>query len=288
MTVEDNDPTDGTMTAPSIDVPAPHRGEAHIGALAGTSVMLPDQRPAAARGRGAHTGPRPLQSRDGLALVHDSGDAPPTVIRQQTAPARALSRVRDIVVSVVLLCVGAPVMLLLWLLIRVDSRGRAVFSHDRVGVGGRTFRFYKFRTMWVDARERFPEYYAYEYSPAEIAALQFKQVVDPRLTRVGRWLRRTSLDELPNLFNVLRGDMTLVGPRPDIPQMQRYYRPDQLAKFAVKPGLTGLAQVRGRNILSFQETIHYDLVYVAGKTFWLDLKILTRTAWVVCRQWGAL
>jgi lipopolysaccharide/colanic/teichoic acid biosynthesis glycosyltransferase len=225
---------------------------------------------------------------DDLSLVTTVDELRPIVIREQTTAALVVCRARDIVVSLALLAAAAPIMAVLWALVRLDSRGAAVFSHERVGIGGSTFRFFKFRTMWTDARERFPHLYAYEYTPAEIQGLQFKQVVDPRLTRVGRWLRRTSLDELPNLFNVLRGEMTLVGPRPDIPEMQRYYRSDQLPKFAVKPGLTGLAQVKGRNILSFQETIQYDLLYVAGKSFWLDIRILARTVWVVCRQWGAL
>jgi len=179
-------------------------------------------------------------------------------------------------------------MLVLMALIRLDSPGPAVFRHERVSRGAGTFRFAKFRTMYVDARERFPELYAYSYSDDDIQSMKFKLPQDPRLTRVGRWLRRTSLDELPNLFNVLLGHMTLVGPRPEIPEMVRYYTPQQLVKFSVKPGLTGLAQTRGRNILTFQQTLSADLEYVSTRSLTLDIRILVRTLWTVAVQFGAL
>ena len=121
------------------------------------------------------------------------------------------------------------------------------------------------------AAQRFPHLYAYDYSDDELPTLYFKLADDPRLTRFGRHLRRTSLDELPNFINMLKGEMTLVGPRPEIPQMVRYYQPDQLAKFSVHPGLTGLAQMSGRNILRFEQTIALDLEYVGRAHFvWIS------------------
>jgi lipopolysaccharide/colanic/teichoic acid biosynthesis glycosyltransferase len=199
-----------------------------------------------------------------------------------------ITRTVDIILSLATLIVFAPVMVLLAALIRADSPGPSVFVQERVSRNGGTFRLAKFRTMHADARERFPELYAYKYTESEINSMKFKLPNDPRLTRVGRWLRRTSLDELPNLFNVLRGHMALVGPRPEVPEMTEYYEPRQLAKFAVKPGLTGLAQTRGRNILTLQQTITADLEYVHTRSLWLDIRILFRTVWTVAVQFGAL
>lgn len=196
-------------------------------------------------------------------------------------------RVFDLLASASLIVLTLPVMVVLWVLVRLDSRGPAIFRQDRVGKDGEIFRFYKFRTMYVDARERFPDLYAYDYSPEDVESMFFKLPHDPRLTRLGRRLRRTSLDELPNLFCVLLGRMTMVGPRPEIPEMVAYYRPGQLAKFSVKPGLTGLAQVSGRNILRFQETISADLLYVERRGFWYDLGILVRTVKAVILMMGA-
>lgn len=187
-----------------------------------------------------------------------------------------------------MLLVTLPVIAALAVVIRLDSGGPVFFRQERVGRGGGTFTFYKFRTMYADARDRFPELYRYAYDDDELRSMYFKLPYDPRLTRVGRRLRRTSLDELPNLINVLRGDMSLVGPRPEIPEMLPHYLPHQLAKFAVKPGLTGLAQVSGRNILRFQETIGRDLDYVARRSFWRDLWILVKTPVVVILMIGAL
>jgi lipopolysaccharide/colanic/teichoic acid biosynthesis glycosyltransferase len=149
------------------------------------------------------------------------------------------------------------------------------------------FRFWKFRTMYVDARERFPELYRYEYTPAEVESLVFKLADDPRLTRVGWWLRRASLDELPNFINVLKGDMSLVGPRPDIPEMLRYYKDWQKTKFLVKPGITGYAQTNGRGLLSFQRTLREDVQYVLERSFLNDLRVFVKTVWVTVKRIGA-
>ena len=196
-------------------------------------------------------------------------------------------RTLDLVGAVVLIVLTAPLMLALALLIRLDSPGPAVFRQCRVTRGGRTFRFYKFRTMYVDARERFPELYAYAFTTDEAGATYYKLADDPRNTRVGRWLRRTTLDELPNLFNVLRGDISLVGPRPDLPELVLQYRPEELACLFTKAGLTGVAQVAGRSLLTVRERLTLDLRYVAQQTLLLDLRILWRTVIVVLSGKGA-
>jgi lipopolysaccharide/colanic/teichoic acid biosynthesis glycosyltransferase len=199
---------------------------------------------------------------------------------------RAFKRGIDIVGASVLLALSSPVMLVLAVLIRLDSPGPAIFRHERVTLGGRLFVFYKFRTMWVDARERYPELYDYRRT-GRFGEVFYKLQDDPRNTRVGRWLRRTTLDELPNLVNVLRGDMTLVGPRPELPQLLSHYRPEDLALFFAKAGLTGLAQVAGRSLLTVRERITIDLRYVAQQTLILDLRILARTVKVVFVGKGA-
>jgi lipopolysaccharide/colanic/teichoic acid biosynthesis glycosyltransferase len=196
-------------------------------------------------------------------------------------------RTVDIVGAVCLLVVALPVMLVLATIIRLDSPGPALFRQTRVTRGGRTFRFYKFRTMYVDARERFPELYAYTFTDSQFDDAFYKLADDPRNTRVGRWLRRTTLDELPNLFNVLRGDLSLVGPRPELPELVLHYRPGELACFFTKAGLTGLAQVAGRSLLTVRERLTLDVRYVAHQTLVLDLRILWRTVLVVVAGRGA-
>ena len=218
----------------------------------------------------------------------------------------------EFIISLIGIVLSLPIMALITLIIKIDSPGPAIFKQVRIGkdrrgngpqtpkksasfcqknrkrdLGGRPFFFYKFRTMYVDARERFPDLYKYEYSPEEIENLCFKVSIDPRLTRFGEHLRKTTLDELPNFINVLKGDMSLVGPRPEIPEMLKYYRSEQRKKFQVKPGVTGLSQVRGRGLLGFQETQKLDVEYVEKKTLWLDFKIILKTLKVTFLRIGA-
>ncbi len=196
-------------------------------------------------------------------------------------------RVTDISVAAIATVIFAPVIAIIALLIRLDSPGPAIFRQQRVGHGGRTFTFYKFRTMYADAKERFPELYDYRYSTEQWNTLFYKLPEDPRMTRFGRIVRKTTLDELPNLFNVLKGDMSLVGPRPELPDYVEYYTPAQLAKFSVRAGVTGLAQSSGRGTLPVQDQIAADLEYVARSSFWFDVKILARTVAMVVRGVGA-
>jgi len=141
--------------------------------------------------------------------------------------------------------------------------------------------------MRHNAKGKYPYFYQYKYTKKEIGTMRFKLLDDPRLTKFGKYLRKTSLDELPNLINVIQGKMSLIGPRPEIPEMLRYYRKDQMAKFLVKPGITGYAQVNGRGLLTFQETISFDLKYVLEQSFLTDMKILIKTVGVVIKGLGA-
>ena len=193
----------------------------------------------------------------------------------------------DLVGGLVLLAVAAPLLCALVLLIRLDSPGPAFFRQERVTRGGRTFRFFKLRTMYHDARQRFPELYDYDLTDADLAESFYKLADDPRNTRVGRWLRRTTLDELPNLFNVVRGDLSLVGPRPDLPELIQFYRPEELACLFTKAGVTGLAQVAGRSLLTVRQRLTLDVRYVAHQTLLLDLRIMWRTMLVVLVGKGA-
>ncbi len=197
-------------------------------------------------------------------------------------------RAFDVGASAVALVLTAPLMALLALSVRLDSAGPVLFRQSRVGRGGRVFTFYKLRTMHADARVRFPAMYDYRYTRQEFVDMVLKTADDPRLTPLGRKLRRTSLDELPNLFNVLRGDMSLVGPRPELPEMVRYYTEEELTKFSVRPGVTGLWQVSGRANLRNGLQLANDVTYVKRRSFRFDLAILAKTVKVVIFRVGAL
>ena len=196
-------------------------------------------------------------------------------------------RIFEIVFAATVLITTLPIMIVVGLLIKRGSPGKVLFFQERVGKGGKTFKFVKFRTMYVDAKERFPELYSYKYSDSDIKSLVFKIKNDPRLTPQGRWLRKTSLDELPNFWNILTGDMALVGPRPEIPQMLPYYQGETFDKFSVKPGITGMAQVSGRGNLGFLETVELDMQYVRERSLALDIKILFLSVRAVFMAVGA-
>ena len=209
------------------------------------------------------------------------------VLPNRTTSYRISKRIIDLLGAVALVVLSAPILLVLAIVIRIDSPGPAIFRQTRVTRAGQTFTFYKFRTMYVDARERFPDLYNYDFSDGNFDSSYYKLADDPRNTRVGRWLRRTTLDELPNLFNVLKGDLSLVGPRPELPELVRHYQPETLACLFTKAGLTGLAQVAGRSLLTVRERLTLDTRYVANQTLLLDLRILFRTVVVVIKGQGA-
>jgi lipopolysaccharide/colanic/teichoic acid biosynthesis glycosyltransferase len=188
----------------------------------------------------------------------------------------------DLAVCIWLLPVVAILMLLLALIIRLDSPGSILIAQQRTGRDGRRFRMYKFRTMVRNAEEL-------KAGLAHLNVLpppDFKIPKDPRITRVGMILRQTSLDELPQLFNVLRGDMSLVGPRPTSFEPTTYSL-WHTRRLEVTPGITGLWQLKGRNLTTFDERLRLDIEYIEHRSFWLDLKILLQTVPAVFRRSGA-
>jgi exopolysaccharide biosynthesis polyprenyl glycosylphosphotransferase len=194
-----------------------------------------------------------------------------------------LKRLLDLTLAGLGLVAILPVWLAIVVAIRLDSPGPAIFMQERVGLHGRRFRFYKFRSMYTDAEQRLSEVLAHNETDGPV----FKIRKDPRVTRVGAFLRRTSLDELPQLINVLRGDMSLVGPRPPLAREVEKYRPSDLVRLEVKPGLTCLWQVSGRSNVSFDQWMEYDRLYVRHMSLWLDLTILVRTVGAVLSMRGA-
>lgn len=182
-------------------------------------------------------------------------------------------RVLDILGAAGVLVVTAPFMALAALAIRLDSPGPVLFRQERVGRGESRFILYKFRTMYQDAEEKLEQLKAHN----EASGPLFKMKNDPRITRVGRILRRMSIDELPQLYNVLKGDMSLVGPRPPLPREVEQYQDWHRRRLAVAPGITGLWQVSGRSDLTFDEMVLLDLYYIENWSLFLDFKILLRT-----------
>ena len=196
---------------------------------------------------------------------------------------RAVKTVFDRSLAVAALVVVAPLIGLLAVAVRITSPGPAFFRQERVGRDGETFRIWKLRTMRLDAESLL----SHLQQRNECDGLLFKMRHDPRVTAVGRWLRRYSLDELPQLFNVVRGDMSLVGPRPPLPSEVARYASDVERRLLVKPGITGLWQVSGRSDLSWDDSVRLDLYYVENWSLALDLSIIARTALAVVRTSGA-
>src|SRR5947209_685160 len=184
-----------------------------------------------------------------------------------------VTRVVDIVVSLLIIIVGSPLWLFIALAIRLNSPGEIIYTQTRVGLNGRLFKIYKFRSMYTNADQVLAALWTYNEAQGPI----FKMKDDPRMTPIGRFLRRTSLDEIPNLLNVLKSDMSLVGPRPPLPSEVAKYEEWQKGRLAIKPGMTGLWQVRGRSNLSFDEGVLMDLYYIENWSLRLYFQILFRT-----------
>lgn len=182
-----------------------------------------------------------------------------------------IKRVLDIIISLCGIIILSPIYLILWILVRVKLGSPALFTQERPGRNEKVFKLYKFRTM-TDARDE-----KGELLPDEV-----------RLTRFGRILRSTSLDELPELFNIVKGDMSLIGPRPLLVRYLPYYTEAERHRHDVRPGLTGLAQVNGRNALGWEDRFAYDLQYVENCSFLLDIKVLAMTAGKVLKRSGTL
>jgi lipopolysaccharide/colanic/teichoic acid biosynthesis glycosyltransferase len=218
----------------------------------------------------------------------------PAVVRlQQAAPTEIACRALDVLVSAVLLLLLSPLFAAIAIAIRLDSPGSVLFRQRRFGVGLTSFTIYKFRTMGTGTSVEVHRDYVVGLIrndgnlPGKVDEGLYKLESDDRITPVGRVLRRFSLDELPQLWNVLRGDMSLVGPRPAIPYEVEYYPPDWCQRFSVKPGITGLWQVSGRNQLNFGSMVQLDLEYAQRRSLWLNLRILVKTPWVVANGKGA-
>ena len=196
----------------------------------------------------------------------------------------AFKRLMDIVLAILALVLGSPIFLLTAFLVKVTSPGPIIFSQVRVGKFGRHFKFYKFRSMYIDAEARKAELMKHNESKDGVI---FKMKHDPRITPVGRFIRKFSIDELPQLFNVLLGDMSLVGPRPPLPSEVRFYTLEERKRLNVRPGITCLWQVSGRSELPFQQQMALDKQYIASQSAWKDFVILLKTIPAILSGKGA-
>jgi lipopolysaccharide/colanic/teichoic acid biosynthesis glycosyltransferase len=212
--------------------------------------------------------------------------ARPRVARRGMAFDRILSRLSDIAIALIVLILALPLLIGVALAVKGQDGGPMIFAHERIGRNGRLFRCFKFRSMVLDADARLTAVLETDPEARAEWARDHKLRVDPRVTRVGDFLRRSSLDELPQLFNVLRGEMSIVGPRPPIASEVANYALEHFRRLEVMPGLTGLWQIQARHDSSFATYIALDTAYVENWSFWLDLKILVRTARVVIRGTG--
>ncbi|MEM6295289.1 MAG: sugar transferase [Myxococcota bacterium] len=221
-----------------------------------------------------------------LELANVSGMAVPMLGLRRTPTAEAqlaAKRLVDIAGGLVGLLLAGPIMLVTAVAIKLDSAGPIFFKQVRAGRNGRKFTMYKFRSMVVDAEAK----KAALMHLNEMGGPVFKIKRDPRITAIGRFIRKTSIDELPQFFNILVGDMSLVGPRPPLPSEVEDYEPWQRRRLSVKPGLTGLWQVSGRNQVDFEEWMQLDLEYIDSWSLWLDIKIIAKTVPTVLFHKGA-
>jgi len=198
-----------------------------------------------------------------------------------------MKRIVDVVLTLLLAIPLCIVFVLIAVMIRLDSKGPVLFRQKRVGLNGEEFLFYKFRSMYVDTDENVHRNAITQYMNGEQlnkrvdTTLLYKLVDDPRITRVGRILRKTSIDELPQFLNVLRGEMTLVGPRPPLPYEVELYSDRDWLRLCGKPGLTGIWQVYARSRVDFQTMVDMDIDYLRHQSVWEDLKLVVLTPWVM-------
>jgi exopolysaccharide biosynthesis polyprenyl glycosylphosphotransferase len=229
----------------------------------------------------------PPQYRDESVL--GASDYYSNVVKQQESDREItlysfLKRTIDILGSIFGLIVLSPLLVIIAIVVKwEDPKGSVIFHQSRVGKNEKPFRIYKFRSMCTDAEDKLKDL----LDKNDISGAQFKIKDDPRITKVGKFIRRTSIDELPQLFNVLRGDMSLVGPRPSSLMEVNEYSNDDKKRLSVTPGCTGLWQVSGRNNLSFKEMVELDLAYIDKKCIWFDIKIILRTVKTVISPEGA-
>ena len=190
---------------------------------------------------------------------------------------RAIKRFIDIMGALFGIIFLGPVMLAAAIAIHIDSKGAAIFAQKRVGRNGQPFNMYKFRSMVTNAEELLEKL----KEKNEMSGPMFKMKDDPRVTKVGRFIRKTSIDELPQLFNVLKGDMSLVGPRPNLPREVSRFSKYHRQKLQVKPGLTCYWQVMGRNEIDFEDWMELDLKYIRERSLWVDIKLIVKTFFVL-------
>jgi exopolysaccharide biosynthesis polyprenyl glycosylphosphotransferase len=189
----------------------------------------------------------------------------------------------DIVLSIIGLILCIPLFAVVAIAIKLDSPGPIIFKQQRIGKDGEKFVMYKFRTMVANAEEILDKL----LDENEATGPVFKIREDPRVTKIGKWLRKTSIDELPQLWNVLKGDMSLVGPRPPLPREVAEYNEYQKQRLLVKPGITCYWQVNGRSNLSFDEWVELDIKYIREQSLWTDIKLLFKTVGAVLKKDGA-
>lgn len=198
--------------------------------------------------------------------------------------AEFVKRFVDMIVSAAALLALSPLFLLVAILIKLEDNGPIFFAQRRVGKWGREFRMFKFRSMCVDAEARLN---AVLQQNQHTTGVTFKLKDDPRITRIGKWLRKFSIDEFPQFYNVLKGDMSLVGPRPPLPREVAMYSPTDRRRLEATPGLTCFWQIGGRAEIDFPEQVQLDVQYIESQSFWLDLKILVKTVPAVLLGRGA-
>lgn len=195
-----------------------------------------------------------------------------------------IKRSIDLVGSVLGLIILSPIFLIVAILIKIeDPKGPVFFKQIRVGKEEKEFKIYKFRSMVTDAEEKLNNLLKLN----EVSGAMFKMKDDPRVTRIGKFIRKTSIDELPQLLNVLKGEMSLVGPRPALPREVVEYHPLDKQRLLVIPGCTGLWQISGRSNLSFEQMVELDIHYIKNRNVWLDLKIMIKTIFVLVGSKGA-
>lgn len=182
-----------------------------------------------------------------------------------------VKRITDILLSFFILMITSPILIISALAIKLESKGPVFFVQERTGIGGNNFRLFKFRGMIDNATRYGPE---------------LTQINDPRVTKVGKFLRRTSIDEIPNFINVIMGEMSIIGPRPEIPSITANYNPEQKKVFKFKPGITGYSQVNGRQMLTPDQRVKMELDYYETETFYSDIIIFLRTLHVVATNQG--
>lgn len=188
-----------------------------------------------------------------------------------------IKRLIDIVASACGLIVLSPILLIVSILIKIESKGPVIFAQERVGKDLKTFKMYKFRSMVNDAEELKEKLMKYN----QMSGPMFKMDNDPRVTKIGKFIRKTSIDELPQLINVIKGDMSLVGPRPSLPKEVEEFEPWMKKRFQVKPGLTCYWQVSGRNNIDFEDWMKLDIKYIEDKCLGLDMKLIVKTAFLL-------